>query len=1100
VTTLFCDLVEFTALSESADPEDVDAVLHEYGARAREVVEAYGGVVEKFIGDAVVAIFGVPAGHEDDAERAVRAGLRLVEKVAGLSRPDGGPLEFRVGINTGEALVRLDVEPGSGGGFLTGDAVNTAARLQSVAPPMGVVVGESTHELTAAWFEYEELEPATLKGKAAPVRAWLTERALARTGLRPAEDYATRLVGREQEVGVLSRLFEDCLASGTGRSVLIVGEPGIGKSRLIAEFGAVLDRRPELIVWRTGSCPPYGDGPAFAPLAEVVKAESGVLDTDDPELVAAKLAAVLPEGPDTAWLASRLRPLLGLDSSSSSGREENFAAWRRFLRHIAERGPAVVVFEDLHWAGEGLLGFLREAVREIRDVPLLLIASARPPLLERSPEIASGEAFGELVDLRELAEPEAGELVAELLAGTSVQAAARAELSARCGGHPLFAEELVRLLDETGALEGSGAGPDADGVRLSPTSSVQALIAARLDTLPPESKAVLADAAVVGRTFWPGAVASIGGLDRARVEEVLEELTSRRFVRRVPGTSLRDQVEFSFWHALTRDVAYAQLPRDLRARRHAAAADWLEDETGVRLDDVAEVLALHTATALELARASGEAHLCGTLPPRVVRFSSLAGDHAMSLDLAAAERHYRRALDLIEEDDATRPRLLVHLGRCLLMSGRLKEAGHALQEGIAGLKAAGDNRTAAVATRTWSVVLFHLDDPRYQDVVGETLGLLEGEEPGPELVRVVVGQAGALAMAEDHLGTLHAAERAIELSRRLGLPEDAEALGFRGGARCDLGDAGGVDDCRRAIAAAEAQGLALEAANITCNLGVSVFGLEGPRAALAIHRDGLESVRRRSMGFLARAFRMQVLDDLVWAGDWDDALVEALALEGELLDESNEFDHLLVLGQETLLAVWRGDADRASLLADALAGPLGATDQPVLAATCLVPAAAARLLEGRAAEALGLLAASSAVPHVRDCSDYACRLPEAVRVAVLAGDRGLAARLAAGVEPRLPVHADALAAAEARLLEADGAWAAAAAAAAVAAEQWRVFGVPYEEGQALLGCGRCLIPLGRDPEAAAVLTRALGLFEAAGAAPARTEAEALLRSLRSGTS
>ena len=316
VTTLFCDLVAFTAMSEAADPEDVDALLRRYHAAARKVIESHGGTVEKFIGDAVVGVFGVPAAHEDDPERAVRAGLRIVQALEGMTRPDGSPLEVRVGVNTGEALVRLDVDPGSGEGFLTGDAVNVAARLQAAAPPGGVVVGALTRELTQRAVVYKELPAVAAKGKSDPVEAWRAVAPIARTGALDDRERLTPLVGREVELTALRGLLDAALTTSTPRFVLLVGEPGIGKSRLVAELFAYVDSRSELITWRQGRCLPYGEGIAFWALGEIVKAHAGILESDDAFTAEAKLDAIVPDGaiapgwstvcaPLQAWMARR---------------------------------------------------------------------------------------------------------------------------------------------------------------------------------------------------------------------------------------------------------------------------------------------------------------------------------------------------------------------------------------------------------------------------------------------------------------------------------------------------------------------------------------------------------------------------------------------------------------------------------------------------------------------------------------------------------------------------------------------------------------------------------------------------------------------------
>jgi class 3 adenylate cyclase len=387
VTSLFCDIVGFTALSEAADPEDVDCLLGNYAVRARAAIESHGGTVEKFIGDAVVGIFGVPVVHEDDPERAVRAGLRLVQTVEGMERLDGTPLQVRVGVNTGEALVRLDVDPLSGSGFLSGDAVNVAARLQAAAPPGGVAVGATTRDLTAKTIDYKELKPIAAKGKCAPVAAFLAGAPRSRLGIETAREHLTPLIDRTAELAYLTALYEKTAASSSPEVALIVGEPGIGKSRLVAELFARVDASPELVTWRQGRCLSYGEGVTFWALGEIVKAQAGILETDDAATAEAKLERIVPEGRDREWLRNRLHPLVGLPAPQA-GRDENFTAWLRFLEGLAASGLAVLVFEDLHWADEALLAFLEFFAGNVDDVPLLVIATARPQLFEKHPAFA----------------------------------------------------------------------------------------------------------------------------------------------------------------------------------------------------------------------------------------------------------------------------------------------------------------------------------------------------------------------------------------------------------------------------------------------------------------------------------------------------------------------------------------------------------------------------------------------------------------------------------------------------------------------------------------------------------------------------------------
>ena len=380
VTTLFCDLVGFTSLSERNDPELVDGFLRRYHHVAREAIETYGGTVEKFIGDAIVAVFGVPVLHEDDPERAVRAGLRLVDEVDALPGVAGRAVEVRVGVNTGEALVRLEVDPTVGEGFLVGDAVNVAAHLQAAAPPMAVAVGEPTHSATEKVFAFEPCHPVTLKGKTKPLAAWIATEPRVRTGSE-LRSFASEYVGRGEELASLQGLLDQAAATQRPRFALISGEPGIGKTRLLAEFARRLDDRVETVAWHQGRCLPFGANVTFWALSEIVRDAAGVLETDGVARTEARLEATVPEGTERRDLRSRLRPLLGLEADEAS-REENFEAWRRFLESLASTRPVVLAVEDLHWADEAMLAFMDYLAQSGSNVPLLVLASARPEVTE----------------------------------------------------------------------------------------------------------------------------------------------------------------------------------------------------------------------------------------------------------------------------------------------------------------------------------------------------------------------------------------------------------------------------------------------------------------------------------------------------------------------------------------------------------------------------------------------------------------------------------------------------------------------------------------------------------------------------------------------
>jgi class 3 adenylate cyclase len=491
VSVIFCDLVGFTAESDAADPEDVRARIRPYHRQLKHEIEGFGGTVEKFIGDAVMAVFGAPVAHEDDAERAVRAGLRVLEAIERLNaeRPEL-QLRVRVGINTGEVVVDRDARPERGEGIVVGDVVNTAARLQAAAPVGGIAVGELTYRRTRRIFEYEQLEPVPVKGKAKPLAIWRPLAGRARFGTDLTRTHATPLVGRGSELARLRAAFQQAAGERSVRMVTLVGEPGIGKSRLVLELSSRLERRPEMIRWRQGRCLPYGEGITFWALGEIVKTHAGVFETDSPERAAEKLEAVLPEVEERAWLRARLLPLLGVDLGQPASREESFAAWQRFLESIAADGPAVVAVEDLHWADSALLDFLAHVVAVSTGVPLLVLCTARPELFERYPAWGAPSPNAETIKLLPLSDEEAASLVQALLTRDIDEHVRRAILE-RAGGNPLYAEELVRFIAE-GGLNGRGGGvafPD----------SLQALITARLDTLTQEQKSLLLDAAVVGR-------------------------------------------------------------------------------------------------------------------------------------------------------------------------------------------------------------------------------------------------------------------------------------------------------------------------------------------------------------------------------------------------------------------------------------------------------------------------------------------------------------------------------------------------------------------------------------------------------------------------
>src|SRR6266540_1213662 len=579
VTVLFVDLVGFTARAEELDPEDVEAILRPYHERLRGELERFGGTVEKFIGDAVMALFGAPVAHEDDPESAVRAALAIRD----WAREEEGA-QVRIAVNTGEALINLGARPESGEGMAAGDVVNTTARLQAAAPVNGLLVGEVTYRATRHAIDYREAEPVEAKGKAELVTVWEAVDARARVA-RESVSTRAKLVGRERELALLREMLVRVRDDLAPQLVTLVGVPGIGKSRLVYELMQIVEQGGVLTDWRQGRALPYGEGVTFWALREIVKAQAGILETDDEEEARRKLseavANVISDSTDAEWGEKHLRPLAGLEAEPQTGgdrRGEAFAAWRRLLEAMAEQRPLVLVFEDLHWADDGMLDFIDHLVDWATGVPILIVCTARPELLERRPGWGGGKLNATTLSLPPLSEEETARLLGALFEQPLLDAALQHALLSRAGGNPLYAEQYAAMALERGETE-----------NLPVPETLHGVIAARLDRLPAEEKGLLQDAAVLGKVFWLGGL--VDGRSRSDVEQRLHALGRKGFVQRARRTSVVGEAEYSFLHLVVRDVAYGQIPRGDRAQKHYRAAEWIESLG--RRDDHAEMLAYH---------------------------------------------------------------------------------------------------------------------------------------------------------------------------------------------------------------------------------------------------------------------------------------------------------------------------------------------------------------------------------------------------------------------------------------------------------------------------------------------------------------------------
>ena len=661
VSVLFADLAGFTSRSESLDVEDVEGFLAPYLAVLRSEVERTGGQVVKFTGDGVMAIFGAATAHEDDPERAVRAGLGICERV---SEARDAELQVRVGVTSGEALVSHDP---AGGVDAVGDVVNTAARLESAAPLGGVLVDGWTYRATERAIRYQAAEPVEAKGKSEPVLVWRAVETRSKLGVDVAHESRTALVGRDRELAELTAALKQAMAAREPRMVTVVGAPGIGKSRLVWELRAWVDRLPELVQWRQGRCLPYGEGVSFWALAEIVKAEAGIRESDTADAATDALAEMvrnaMPEARDAAWVETHLRRLVGLEGRDLSGdhRLEAFAAWRTIIEALARQRPLVLVIEDLHWADDGLLEFLGYLMEWAAGVPLLVICTARPELLDRPAAEPVRQSAAEVMELASLSGADTARLIAGLLEQAVLPAEAQDALLARAEGNPLFAHEYVRMLIDRGYL----ARRDRRWVLIATEElplpeSVQGVIAARLDALSAHEKQVLRDAAVVGKVVWVGAVAYLGDRGKWAVEAELQTLVRKQFLWRQRDSSLEGEGEYVFQHALTRDVAYSQIMRSERADKHERAAHWISE--GSTRDDRLELIAHHWLAVLELRHLAG-ADIDDIRGPALQAVCA-AGERALRLNSYAAARSlFERGLQVGTPVDAVCARLQFGVAR-----------------------------------------------------------------------------------------------------------------------------------------------------------------------------------------------------------------------------------------------------------------------------------------------------------------------------------------------------------------------------------------------------------------------------------------------------
>jgi class 3 adenylate cyclase/tetratricopeptide (TPR) repeat protein len=693
ISVVFTDIVGSTASAEELDPEDVRARLAPYYSRVRHELESFGGTVEKFIGDAVVAIFGAPVAHEDDPERAVRAAIAVRNAIAELNAADEWlDLNLRTGVHTGEALVVLGARATEGEGMAAGDVMNTAARLQSAAPVNGIIVSEAAYRATAHAIEYREAEPVQAKGKSEPVLVWEVVRVRAPPSRRPVS--SVPLIGRAAELERLESAWERTRAKRSPVRATVLGPPGIGKSRFLNEFAARVEDAADVC---RGRCLPYGEGITYWPIIEILRATAGILHDDDAGAIAGKLGALLRRLPtrdadELRSIAAALSNLVGAATTpegtyttSEITQAELHWGIRRVLALIAATRPLVLIVEDLHWAEPTLLELL-DSLAGAEAAPMLVVGSGRPELAELHPALALAGEDREVLELTALAEDESQALLAELLGVEQLPAGALATLLENAGGNPLFLEETVSMLADAGVLLDDGLVGDVAAVPV-PTSLL-ALIGSRLDQLSPSEKRAAQHASVVGQTFWSGSLAVLDG-SATELAGALEALERRELIRVHETTSIAGEREYSFKHALIRDVAYGQLPKGRRADLHLRFADWVERLPGSE-DELVEIVAYHLEQACLAARAIARSPVAPPVGQAVDALSRAAAKSERREGYREAERFYARALAVVDEVE---PELLAqthlrHAG-ALAALGELNKAGEELAAVVDDARALG---------------------------------------------------------------------------------------------------------------------------------------------------------------------------------------------------------------------------------------------------------------------------------------------------------------------------------------------------------------------------------------------------------------------------
>jgi len=819
--------------------------------------------------------------------------------------------------------VSLDADPSAGEAFVSGDVVNTAARLQSAAPTNGILVGEATYRATRHVIDYREAPPVEAKGKSKPVPVWEVVAAHSRFGTDVEQTHRSELVGRERELFLLTDAFQRSKGEETAQLVTLVGVPGIGKSRLVAELFSVLDADPDVYWWRQGRSLPYGESRSVWALGEIVKAQAGILESDDAETAQEKLAAICAD----EWVLSHLQPLAGVAGEIDESRDrrvEAFSAWRRFFETLAEERPLVLVFEDLHWADDTLLDFVDHLAEWVSGVPMLLVATARPELLDRRPDWGGGKRNATTLSIGALSNDETAKLLPVMPASTQKLVLERAE------GNPLYAAEYARML------------ADQPGDDLPLPETVQGVIAARIDALAAEEKALVQDAAVLGKVFWPSA------LDSAN-EAALHALERKEFIRRDRRSAVGGETQYAFLHLLVRDVAYGQIPRARRLEKHRAAAEWIASLSPDRSEDRAEMLAHHYREALTLAQAAG-VDAASLRTPALAALVEASERAAALSSWAAARDLAAEALALTEDGDRRRAELQLRLARAKAYG--FGEWDFELAEAARDCDV-GEGETAQAAESEAFLSWMHwwrADGTKAREHAQRALDLAGDLPTSLSKARAYAQAARLEGIGGDPPYAIALADETLAMALELGREDiQSSALNSRGIAKGKVDDMTCLGDLERSIELADRSNSPHEISTSRNNYGSVLSGLGRVAEADAIWEENVSASLRQGYPAGALWSEMALIVHRIPAGELTRLLEMVDDMEPRVTPGTQPQNALQVVRSWVLAA--RGDTDGAiRMLEDAHAFARQIRDAQAVAPV-LATKAFAFFVAGRHAEA-----------------------------------------------------------------------------------------------------------------------------------------------------